>query len=501
MNTNSYNGWNIPNIPDKIGNVDIYFQQKIAGLKLFYSIMCNRVARLDAQTQSGKTNVAIVFYYLLREYYMSRYSHSPKMMYLLNMPDNEIRKQNDERFQMARLDIEVHHSASYDKLNLNDKQSTFILFDEWHYGLNTGGQFDKLLNSIEIKNLTGKPNNIQHWGKSAEHIHIGLISATPFDSQLVCNDWPENVWLDVGPEYEGFEDHRKNGRLFQSDKNDDHFFSLVEKMKSSGEKGICIKRSIGTKTKKLKDRLEKIGVKCKIYSSDTDQKIEDLRKRLRSNNYVEIEVAIIKNGLRAGMTLVDKNFPDILDNVKLWYDTHDANAATVVQSVGRLTGNMRGRYGNFPIYCNMVEMNSIINWYSAKGDFSKINSIPTTTNSTKYGKDVEYVIRLFDTREEAVDNLKKWHVSTDWNECVRHVSKTNVTDLAQIILNDMEGKEYSEKNKGGLHRANAIHVDGPNTYHKSSYKNLPSNFYDKYIVYEPIKKEKETKLKREICLK
>lgn len=495
-----HRGWKIPTIPDFIGLERVHDEQKLAGIQMFVNVDNERVSRLDANTQSGKTTVGIVMSWLFKEFYKDRYGDiKPKIYYLLNIPDNETKIQNQNRFDNAGLtDVIVEHASAYKNVNVDHNHSSIIIFDEWHFGLNMGGEFDKFLKKLDIYNITGLPNNPSNWGKKSEHVKIALVSATPFDSMLVSDDRPPRVWLESGENYYGMIDMHNEGR-FISAENDVHFLEKIDEALVAKANGLIIKRSCGKSFTKLSKELDNRGVSYEVFSSTSEKKIDGIKRYLNNhNNDGKIHVVFIKNGLRAGVTLVDSKFPNTLDKVIMWYDTPDANAVTVVQSIGRLTGNMKGKYGKFPIYCNLTEIKDIINYISSKGKLLKGSPIPSSTNTARIGPREKFAIESYSTREEAKSKLKEYHAD-NWNDNVRTISGTNVIDLANAILTDMEGEEYSEKNKGGLHRANAIHVDGPNEKYTDSYEKIKS-FEGLYLVYKPIEISKKTEFKRKVCI-
>lgn len=496
-----HRGWKIPVIPNHIGNERIYDEQKLAGLQMFINMDDNRLSRLDANTQSGKTNATIVAYWLFDQFYKDRYGVKPKKYYLLNIPDNQTKKQNQERFDNAGLtDVIVEHASAYKKLTIDYSHSAIIIFDEWHFGLNTGGEFDKFLNKIDISNITGHPNNLDHWGKRSEHMKIALVSATPFDALLVTDGWPPRVWLEPGENYYGIVDMNNQGR-FMSAKDDTHFIKEIDEALIAGASGLIVKRSCGNSLTKLTKELKNRNVSYDVFSSTTEKKIDDIKRYM--HNYVDdgkIKVIFIKNGLRAGVTLIDEKFHNTLNNVIMWYDSPDANAVTVVQSIGRLTGNMKGKYGTFPIYCNIEEIKDIVNYITSKGQLLKDSPVPSSTNTVRKGPKEKFLMEVYDTKEEAKKKLKEYH-PTHCNDTVRTVSGTNHMDLAYCITQDIRGEEYMEdKATGGLHRSNAIHVDSPNPKYQTSFEGEISEIINKYLVYKPVEISKKTEFKREICI-
>ena len=131
-----------------IGNEKIHSEQVQAGNEIL-DCLGNGIRNplLVAQPQQGKTGVAI---YVLDRFIKDAKARglSYQAIYLINLSDNELRKQTRLRLRKAHLDddvIVIHRNDIDDHEIDTDADRILIVMDECHYAIDKGSPVHKFL--------------------------------------------------------------------------------------------------------------------------------------------------------------------------------------------------------------------------------------------------------------------------------------------------------------------------------------------------------------------
>jgi hypothetical protein len=366
------------------------FDTKIGSLPIFHEqVECaNNILKifdkhggppiLIAEMQQGKTGVAIA---VINQFINNCEVQNKKyeIFVLNNISDNVLISQNDIRLSKAgvRNKVFLEQQCNFKFLEPNkDIDKRLIIIDECHIALGQHKPFHDFLTRCGI--IYGE--SIDKWINKENYLLS--ISATPYatiiQKKLNINSF-EPVVLKRNTEYYSIEDIKNSNRFFQSEKlidgdNVTDFFKcrLNEFIKicetTNGHMVIrCIKTAPEIIRKFINTNYNDITVS--IFDSDKNNisMIDDVLKE----EFPKPSVIIIKGSLRAGKTLTTTKY------IKMWIEPPDSKADTTGQSVGRncgfemINGVNRRKQDTFPIYCNIKEIDGIVNFYK---DFEQMPS-------------------------------------------------------------------------------------------------------------------------------
>ena len=359
----------------KVGNENIHQEQVEAGDSILECLSGGiRNPLLVAQPQQGKTGVAI--------YVLDRFIKDAKArgipctaIYLINLSDNELRKQTRLRLRKAHLDddVLVLHRDDIDSVEIDGStDNILIVMDECHYAIDKGSPVHKFLSALGIE-YGSHPST---W--SNDSISILSISATPFAHSIreaTSAGSFHSIPLPLNDKYYSLAQMMEDGRLVQSmpivsGKRGTTMYltSIMEKFMDDCElhgNGYFVIRQNGQRGLAIRDFISRTygtDVRVEGYSTNADDEgdIDELDEALT----IEPEkptVVLIRGTMRAGKTLKTTK------HIRGWYESSTAKSDAKLQSLrplGYASDDGHSKFNDeFPIYCNMKEVQEEIAFY------------------------------------------------------------------------------------------------------------------------------------------
>ena len=371
----------------KIGNLEIFPEQTVAAsevIKVFRTQETNDPQGppiLVAQMQQGKTGASVEVADLFLGEWQRNRGLSCFILYIVNIADNALRDQTEERFERAGLPQSsyeiIHHAAikkqKIEKLMKYDR--VLIIMDECHIALGSGkAPLHNFLKAMGI--LYGLP--VRKWVN--RRAFVLSVSATPY-AQIIQTKIDDSCFrpiaMRVSEHYFSLQHLFNSGRIKQSESvwNEDgitDFFKsrLIEFLESCRENGNG--HMVVRVTKEGPQGIINFvrtnhgdAIDIKIFDSKRGNigKVDDFL----STVYPKPTIVIIKGALRAGKTLTTTQY------LRMWIESKSSKGDTMCQAVGRclgyefVNGANRKFQDTFPIYCNMVEIRTAIEFYDSFG--------------------------------------------------------------------------------------------------------------------------------------
>lgn len=394
-----------------IGNEKIHSEQVQAGNEIL-DCLGNGIRNplLVAQPQQGKTGVAI--------YVLDRFIKDAKArglayqaIYLINLSDNELRKQTRLRLRKAHLDddvIVIHRNDIDDHEIDTDADRILIVMDECHYAIDKGSPVHKFL----LQHGINYGNPVDTWENDS--VSILSISATPFAHSI--REATEagafhSIPLPMNENYYSLSQMMEDGRLIQSlpivagkrratPFMDGIMVQFLEDCEVHGN-GYFVIRQNGTRSHAIRDHVLRTygnDVRVEGYSTNADDEgdIDELDEALAIAPE-KPTVVLIRGTLRAGKTLKTTK------HLRGWYESSSAKSDAKLQALrplGYASDDGHSKFDDvFPVYCNMREVQEEIAFYQnllgEDGSFVVPSGI---RNKSSHGLKHEYEQLVFDAK-------------------------------------------------------------------------------------------------------
>jgi hypothetical protein len=440
---------------------------------------------LIAQMQQGKTGVCIkVVDQVINNCETTNKKY--QIIFLTNISDNELKGQTTKRLRLAGLSSKVdiiHHADLKGGFEPKiDVDIRLIIIDECHIALEKSVDskpkpFHEFLKKCGIK----YGQSINTWEN--KNNYVLSVSATPY-AQVIWSKINEkafeSVVLEVNENYYSIQQMKKDNRFRQSEpvakngKVTKFFIKCMEEFISSCKingNGHMIVRAVGSAPDAIKDLIKEKYPICdvEIYESSPINNIKDLDDTL-GEEFPRPFVAIIRGCLRAGKTL------QTTKHIRMWIEPPGSKTDTMCQVVGRclgfemINGTNRKFEDTFPVYCNMKDLDSAIEFYNNQ------NCVPRGNNNKSTIKERNYKMYFAKTANEIPE---KYRVERkDGSIAAEKISTNNAQNLAQAVLN-------------GVSRSGAaphISIDGPNKNHQEDWDRLMfehPDWIDGFTYYVP----------------
>jgi hypothetical protein len=426
----------------KIGELQVYPQQTEASIKVIDNFKNNKKSvLLIAQPQQGKTStVALIIDEFIK--YCESQGKSYEIDYIINIADNDLLNQTDDRLVDAALSNKVNLlHLSQAELEPKNVDCRLIVDDECHIALKKDKPLDKFFAARGVK----YGSKSHEWEN--QNTFILSVSATPYAAVIkenIENGVFSTVAIKVSPEYFGLSDLKLKNRYHQSqkiigrDKKPTDFFVkqaevFIDNCESSN--GYLIVRAVGENPTLLRSWLaEKYGdqIDVRIYSSKKGKghfPISSLNDRLGKIPPKPF-VVIILGSLRAGKTL------STTKHIKGWIEGARSNADNIAQVAGRCCGYLgQDKHSKFDdtflIYCDKKEMEKAVSFYES--DQYLIPSGVWNTNT--WSEEEEYEITIYENEIEAknadkaygglghIKNLNEWKDEHDQQSLLSSIEK------------------------------------------------------------------------------
>jgi hypothetical protein len=436
-----------------IGNEKIHSEQVHAGNEILDCLGEGiRNPLLVAQPQQGKTGVAI--------YVLDRFIKDAKArgltyqaIYLINLSDNELRKQTRIRLRKAHLDddVTVIHRNDIDDHEIDTAvDKILIVMDECHYAIDKGSPVHRFLLSHGID--YGNP--VDTWENDS--VSILSISATPFAHSIreaTKAGAFHSIPLPMNPNYYSLSRMMQDGRLIQSmpiitGKRRATVFlhSILKKFMDdcavSGN-GYFVIRQNGTRCHAVRDYISRTfgnDVRVEGYSTNADDEgdIDELDEAIA----IEPEkptVVLIRGTLRAGKTLKTTKY------LRGWYESPSAKSDAKLQALrplGYASDDGHSKFDDvFPVYCSMKEVQEEIGFYENLLGGDGMFVVPSgIRNKSSHGTKHEYEQLVFDAKPTIAEvnaECIRLGISVDpsFTDFSPHaVSSNNFTNIAGELL-------------------------------------------------------------------
>lgn len=394
-----------------IGNEKIHSEQVQAGDEIL-GCLGNGIRNplLVAQPQQGKTGVAI---YVLDRFIKDAKARglSYQAIYLINLSDNELRKQTRLRLRKAHLDddvIVIHRNDIDDHEIDTDADRILIVMDECHYAIDKGSPVHKFL----LQHGINYGNPVDTWENDS--VSILSISATPFAHSI--REATEagafhSIPLPMNGNYYSLSQMMEDGRLIQSmpivagKRRTTAFMDAImtqflEDCEVHGN-GYFVIRQNGTRSHAIRDHIHRAygnDVRVEGYSTNEDDEgdIDELDEAL-SIEPEKPTVVLIRGTLRAGKTLKTTK------HLRGWYESSSAKSDAKLQALrplGYASDDGHSKFDDvFPIYCNMKEVQEEIAFYENLLGENGTPIVPSgIRNKSSHGSKHEYEQLVFDAK-------------------------------------------------------------------------------------------------------
>lgn len=498
-----------------IGNEKIHSEQVQAGNEIL-DCLGNAIRNplLVAQPQQGKTGVAI---YVLDRFIKDAKARglSYQAIYLINLSDNELRKQTRLRLRKAHLDddvIVVHRNDIDDHEIDTDADKILIIMDECHYAIDKGSPVHKFLLQYGID--YGNP--VGNWENDS--VSILSISATPFAHSI--REATEagafhTIPLPMNANYYSLAQMMEDGRLIQSmpivagKRRTTQFMDTImtqflEDCEVRGN-GYFVLRQNGTRSHAIRDHIHRAygnDVRVEGYSTNEDDEgdIDELDEAL-SIEPEKPTVVLIRGTMRAGKTLKTTK------HIRGWYESSTAKSDAKLQSLrplGYASDDGHSKFNDeFPIYCNMKEVQEEIAFYENLMEKQSNLMVPSgIRNKSSHGTKHEYEQLVFDHKpsldkirtECAVRNLQL--SSTVVKTMVLYTKTHNVEPVTRQLITNTG---YPQGHAGEIV---VISVNGANDNFFGDWERLQEekpNLIGKWVV--PIKTDRKAARDRNTLIK
>lgn len=461
---------------NKLGNLEIFPETYRCSHNVYDHFTRGfRSVLLIAQMQQGKTTTVLK----IADFFINDCQNkgvSWEVIYLNNIADNVLKDQTTERVWLAGMSkkIKILHHADIRNGNLPvdlNVSRRLILVDECHLALEKDRPFDAFFKKIGI--FYGKSPSV--WVKNGTENYVLSFSATPFAHTIkgmLNSDSFATVVLPMSAEYYSFQHLLQDGRLRQSEqvvrKGDvtTFFKDRVEEFIfiSQNRPGYLVVRAIGDAPDRLKGFIEKYypNIDVCLFGSN-EGNIEGLDRRL-SLNPPNNSVVIIRGSLRAGKTLSSTRF------IRMWLEPPTSNPDTMCQAIGRCLGYEMDEGRNrkfdddFPIYCNMEEVDEAVKFFNGVGCEPTFPVPRSRYNKSSGHPHFEGKIEILGTTEEDVE---RWYLK--WQKEQSEESKKfcngywigrNSQDgysIESVVMNKNAGTGRSIKER----KIRVYHIDGP----------------------------------------
>ena len=404
----------------KIGNLEVHEEQAECSKRIIDEFRAESGPPiLIAQAQQGKTETALYCIEQLVKHWEGT-GESYEVIYLINLSDNELKKQTRKRLMKAHLNtnkrIRVIQHAELKKLEKFEIDDTadyrFIIIDECHYALGKKRPLDNFFSRCGIK--YGRP--IDEWDNKKNFVLS--ISATPFAATIksyLDERCFSRIILRVSDNYYSVQDAWGNGRetcrFFDSDKlikdkavtpfYESTLNEFLLSCENSGN-GYQIVRC-------QKD--ERVGILKDYVESRKENRVNILTYSAKENNLDELDdqlsmmpakptVIVVRGALRAGKTLSTTRY------IRQWIEPHSAIPDATYQAIGRCFGyasedGYSRSSDRFPIYCNRKVIEQIIRFYDENKCVPK-----GAWNSSAVDKILEYEIKFASTFHEIPEEYR-----------------------------------------------------------------------------------------------
>lgn len=330
---------------------------------------------LIAQMQQGKTDVCID---VIDRFIRSRKTtETYEIIYLVNIADNDLKDQTDERILKTPYSnkVQILHHADLKSHRIKSVDFRLIIIDECHLALEKSSNnkfkpFHEFLKKCGVE--YGSP--ISTW--TNKNNFVLSVSATPYAHVIqtklneksftpVVLEMPENYYsLQHMRNCDRFKQSQRvvcNGRItdFFTEKMNE-FVRLCETQGNGHLIVRCIGEAPETVERYIRTEFPKVDVRsfCSRPVNNIKQ-LDSILSQELSNPFV----AIIRGCLRAGKTLTTTK------HIRMWIEPPDSKTDTMCQVVGRCLGyeiehNINRKFQDqFPVYCNVKELNKAIEFY------------------------------------------------------------------------------------------------------------------------------------------
>lgn len=503
------------------GSEKISSQQVIAGNDVIDSFARNENAvLLVAQPQQGKTGVAI--YVIDRFVKNAQVNGTPfQVIYLINLSDNELKKQTRQRLRSAKLSEEVklvHREELRNfKVKLSPKESVLVVMDECHYAIDKDRPVHNFLRSCGID----YGRNSSTWDN--QNVSLLSISATPFAHYIkeAKDKGSFNiVGLPMNPYYYSLRHAMNDDRLVQSEplvvkRSGTEFLSgildrFLDDCETQGA-GYFVIRQTGENIRTIRDFITnkyKKKVTVEGYSTDGNDEcgIDELDDSL-SVEPARPTVVLIRGTMRAGKTLKTTKY------IRGWCESPKSKSDAKLQAL-RPLGYPSGHDAHskfddvFPIYCNMKEVQEEVFFYEEIFRDNDSCVVPSgIRNKPSVQQKHEYAQILFDfkpTIDDVRERCERMNMSFPEYKtriAIKNNSKQNEYPLERSLVTN-EG--YHTRERQDLI---VCHVDGPSRRFPKEWKMLlekKSYFVGKYVAIVDTGRKKQrdldTAITKSCCL-
>lgn len=537
---------------------------------------------LIAQLQQGKTNccIAVIAKFIIFITSLLRVAREKgkelptfEIFYILNISDNDLRSQTQFRIKKAGLGkyVKVMHLSELKRYNVDkDVDYRLIMVDECHLALDRKVK-DKFRPFHDFMKRCGVDygRNITTWGNNTTNNFVLSVSATPYAhaTQMALTEIDthgfRSVWMPISDDYYSLEDMLENKRLFEADycvtpktKKVTPFFKermeeFVDLCDAKGN-GHMIVRAIGEAPQAIVEYINENFPDIEVNIFDNENNNISLLHSVLTDTFPAPQVVIIRGSMRAGKTI------ETTQHIHMWVDTKEPTSDTMCQSIGRclgyemVDGKNRRKDDDFPIYCNIKEVDLIIQfWKKHQGEaFPFIPSGNRNRSSHKFSRFIyqnreTFIVGLTEKQKENMykkertnikgkRNTSKSKERTTLESSITKTIKDNMkrkdkkfkpqaTDMYHISItsrasvNDycgfLLGKAHSGIDKDAMRSTRIFYVDGPNENFLDSYNELKekhpemigkvvfNHYYDESTEMKKITKNAdENKLKRNTLL-
>lgn len=468
-----------------IGNEKIHSEQVQAGDEIL-GCLGNGIRNplLVAQPQQGKTGVAI---YVLDRFIKDAKARglSYQAIYLINLSDNELRKQTRLRLRKAHLDddvIVIHRNDIDDHEIDTDADRILIVMDECHYAIDKGSPVHKFL----LQHGINYGNPVDTWENDS--VSILSISATPFAHSI--REATEagafhSIPLPMNGNYYSLSQMMEDGRLIQSmpivagKRRTTAFMDAImtqflEDCEVHGN-GYFVIRQNGTRSHAIRDHIHRAygnDVRVEGYSTNEDDEgdIDELDEAL-SIEPEKPTVVLIRGTLRAGKTLKTTK------HLRGWYESSSAKSDAKLQALrplGYASDDGHSKFDDvFPIYCNMKEVQEEIAFYENLLGENGTPIVPSgiRNKSSHSLNKFDYVQIAFDGMpdiDEIKDAAMKKH-GIKVAESGTHLHPTSTQKETPVLKHLLLNSGYQQ---GKIDSVTIYHVDGHDANYYGDWENL-----------------------------
>lgn len=457
-----------------IGTRRIHEEQLKAGMAILEAFLEGKTPLLIAQPQQGKTDVC---FFVFRIFYQALLFYKSKtrkirdlampleMLHCINIADNQLRRQTQERVQFANVPVHVIHHAELDKLEPMRTGKRLIIVDECHMALGRNKPFHNFLRRYGIDSSKPRAWQGNDWVLS--------ISATPYAhviKALIDKDVFEPVALPLSDAYYSLQRMYEDGRLKHAEPLTakrgqeivvtDFFAQRLVEFRDTCQKdgkGYMIVRARGRNVDAIINHVSngmaftkhRIG----IWEYDSERNNLDQLDTTLSHKPPIPTLVIIRGSLRAGKTLTTTK------HIRIWLETVGANTDAMTQVVGRCLGYKRDRHtSKFPVYANLEEIDLAIGFYETfyqSGADIKVPKGNWNKSFTSQQTFVQHIVRSYQDIPETIRNRKP-------APRIMTISGSNKQDVAYSVF------------YGSPRSANSpiVKIDGANLHHLSSWQAL-----------------------------